>query len=597
MERLRDPGDDEDTLARSKFSRSAQSLFEYSPLNLDAPTIRLVRVLADLSSDGLIQLEIRHASTKSTYSCLSYVWGREKTLHWIRLGKRLFQVRHNLRAFLQTARKKPHVCSEWLWIDALCIDQSNNCERSHQVQQMGHIFSRAVRVISWLGDDEVIARFFRESTQPLKLDALDGIKKTSPGCLRFLQSDYWARAWITQEIALAHLITFMAGNEEIDRLQQPEEIEDGAILSRDLKPVYVLNYSRQWKGRSLIYLLQMFSRKDCRNRCDRIFSLLGLCSEGSDLDVDYDISYDTLAMRVLQVCDNSFCLCAVRLLDRVLHLAEPETAVVEKQLFATLSMSTSDRGINCIDPTEVRLHISAFCPLFSNDMWDEVCVTISRGTCYRVQNTDKKCIVYYNKCNILIEGRRSKKRREEVRFHYSYIKPNQVSWGNSVSYDRNAKMWNITFPFATLVNLARMEATSNLCTRGRGADAASVKAKDELGLRLSSGSDLYTDAPDLSLSTEDNPLSPSIQDLLSVGLDERPSQDEDRRMLARLTGTEFGPEFIREFRSLLEKRLRRDQLRERLRSFEVRPYIDEHDQSQLCGVFVFDRDNDSVDTS
>jgi hypothetical protein len=77
MERLREPEDDEDTPARSKFlSRSAQPLFEYSPLDLDAPSIRLVRVLADLSSDGHIRLEICHASTKSTYSCLSYVWGR-----------------------------------------------------------------------------------------------------------------------------------------------------------------------------------------------------------------------------------------------------------------------------------------------------------------------------------------------------------------------------------------------------------------------------------------------------------------------------------------------------------------------------------------
>ncbi|RYN72974.1 hypothetical protein AA0117_g8143 [Alternaria alternata] len=538
MERLREPEDDEDTPARSKFlSRSAQPLFEYSPLDLDAPSIRQVRVLADLSSDGHIRLEICHASTKSTYSCLSYVWGRERTLHWIRLGERLFQVRHNLRAFLQSARKKPHVCSEWLWIDALCIDQSNNSERSHQVQQMGHIFSRAVKVISWLGDDEVIAQFFRESTPPLMLHAVYS-KQTHPGWVRFLQSDYWARAWITQEVALARLITFMAGNEEIDRLQPPEWEENDVVLFQTLDAVYFVNYSHLWRDRSLIYLLQMFSRKDCRNRCDRIFSLLGMCGQGSDLDVDYDISYEDLSKRVLQVCSNSFCLCAVRLLDRVLNLEKPEAEVVEKQLFATLSLYTPNEFIDSGGPLAVRIRMPALCPLFSGT----INVEIARGHCYGKQNLHDTSILYYDACDISINGEVPREATEDEFTEISRKREfKSKSWGHSVSYDRDAKIWNITFPFATLVQLARMEAAGDLCTRGNGADAASAKAHDEPKLHMSLGSDPYIDAPDLSLP-------------------------------ARRTSN-LG-------------------LHRRLRSFEVRPYLDYDGQSRYCGVFVYDWEHD-----
>ena len=40
-----------------------------------------------------------------------------------------------------------------LWIDYLCIDQSDVEERSLQVRIMGDVFSRAARVIIWLGEE------------------------------------------------------------------------------------------------------------------------------------------------------------------------------------------------------------------------------------------------------------------------------------------------------------------------------------------------------------------------------------------------------------------------------------------------------------
>jgi hypothetical protein len=125
--------------------------FKHSPLDHQAPSIRLIQILPDLSADGLVQCDIRTASTQSDYICLSYVWGKEITGHQIQLGGRAFWVRQNLFDFLESARTKPHIYDQWLWIDALCIDQLNNTERSHQVQLMGQIFSHATKVISWMG--------------------------------------------------------------------------------------------------------------------------------------------------------------------------------------------------------------------------------------------------------------------------------------------------------------------------------------------------------------------------------------------------------------------------------------------------------------
>ena len=40
----------------------------------------------------------------------------------------------------------------FLWVDALCIDQSHNTERGQQVSQMGRVYSNAKDVLMWLGE-------------------------------------------------------------------------------------------------------------------------------------------------------------------------------------------------------------------------------------------------------------------------------------------------------------------------------------------------------------------------------------------------------------------------------------------------------------
>ena len=46
-----------------------------------------------------------------------------------------------------------------LWIDAVCIDQdmtdSLKVEKNAQVQLMAQIYSKAIKVLVWLGDDEI----------------------------------------------------------------------------------------------------------------------------------------------------------------------------------------------------------------------------------------------------------------------------------------------------------------------------------------------------------------------------------------------------------------------------------------------------------
>lgn len=41
-----------------------------------------------------------------------------------------------------------------LWIDAICINQDDQVERSHQVLKIGKVFGYAFKVVTWLGIEE-----------------------------------------------------------------------------------------------------------------------------------------------------------------------------------------------------------------------------------------------------------------------------------------------------------------------------------------------------------------------------------------------------------------------------------------------------------
>lgn len=143
--------------------------FHYKPLMLGQPSIRLVRILPELSKDGLIQCNILHATSTASYVCLSYMWDYNpawdndadaRTERVVLIdGRRLF-VRRNLFDFLcmaqhlmVTRRSEASLFrrSSLFWIDAICINQSDPLERNHQVAQMGEIYSRASSVHVWLG--------------------------------------------------------------------------------------------------------------------------------------------------------------------------------------------------------------------------------------------------------------------------------------------------------------------------------------------------------------------------------------------------------------------------------------------------------------
>lgn len=130
---------------------------EYSPAPLEYDDS--FRLLCIEPGDRDLKCRIhstRLSNLEHPYEALSYVWGNLKTSSqaievyhdsisgYIRITDNLHLALLHLRS-----QDKPR----YLWVDATCINQQNAIERGHQVALMGQIYSRASKVVVWLGPD------------------------------------------------------------------------------------------------------------------------------------------------------------------------------------------------------------------------------------------------------------------------------------------------------------------------------------------------------------------------------------------------------------------------------------------------------------
>ena len=130
------------------------SNFEYKPISLEGPAFRLLRVLKGLDDDPiqcqLFESKIPSSEDISNYAALSYTWGSTSKPCGLIINHSKMAVTKNVYLALRDLRYRDK--DRILWVDALSINQSDENERGQQVQQMGSIYSKAERVIIWLGE-------------------------------------------------------------------------------------------------------------------------------------------------------------------------------------------------------------------------------------------------------------------------------------------------------------------------------------------------------------------------------------------------------------------------------------------------------------
>lgn len=80
------------------------------------------------------------AEMKVKYRALSYVWGDSAKRHPIKVNGQNFEVTSNLLYFL--THRNQLLQTKKFWIDALCINQIDDEEKSHQIPRMRERYMR-----------------------------------------------------------------------------------------------------------------------------------------------------------------------------------------------------------------------------------------------------------------------------------------------------------------------------------------------------------------------------------------------------------------------------------------------------------------------
>lgn len=253
----------------------------------------------DVSSPIHLRLEVYPIDDHPEYETVSYAWGGENAdstlCKPVYIGSfwDIILTTSNCSDLLHYLRSRK-VCRV-IWLDAICINQTNKIEKSAQISRMGDIYSDCERVIVYFGKDliqEPRGRLFRPRVefQKLKTDVESELEDSDSISMdvesedadfilscsrfanldqyRFLQRRYLARIWVVQELVLAKKAVIPLGDSDV-------------LCGRDEAMRLVLRaQGRQLDAfdtrGSLSYLLTATSHCRSSDPRDRVYGLLGL---------------------------------------------------------------------------------------------------------------------------------------------------------------------------------------------------------------------------------------------------------------------------------------------------------------------------------
>ncbi|KAI7777299.1 hypothetical protein LA080_003816 [Diaporthe eres] len=356
-------------------STSNNSLsFRHEPLQHPRSHIRLLEVLLVDNSHAIDGIEVHcqlttHRFTPGKksrsffnteseeltplYHAISDVWGRPDDMVTILVSDKQMEVRRNCEYALKQSAW--HGAARYIWCDAICIDQTNDDEKGHQVYMMGDIYRNAQGVLACVGPhsrgSQILLQALRThastmsriaasatddrceySRSPWSIFAsqpTDGSPKWSniarrwawqedanldaliPAMKEFLDRDYFSRTWVYQEIVLRRHIILCCGctRTPLYSLYGIFLIMEylGHLSVRDTEKAWPLlragafSWSRSEK--SLETLMGDVLALDCADPRDKVYSVLSMVHwrrrSEEPIYPDYTLDTHSLASKVL----------------------------------------------------------------------------------------------------------------------------------------------------------------------------------------------------------------------------------------------------------------------------------------------------------
>ncbi|KAJ3547684.1 hypothetical protein NM208_g1397 [Fusarium decemcellulare] len=203
---------------------STGNAFLYTNLNLSKAEIRLLLLQPSTDPEENVQCSIQTVSLDDgpTFEALSYSWGDPAASKSIILDEQPLKV--TLSAWTALRALRYHDRPRVLWVDAICINQSNPTEIVSQLKLMGAIYRKATVVRVWLGPDDnnnkdaiPILRAMISAQGAKDALRLSRASMEKVAQLRhFFALSWWERLWVVQEVALGRHVVLHHGAKELE---------------------------------------------------------------------------------------------------------------------------------------------------------------------------------------------------------------------------------------------------------------------------------------------------------------------------------------------------------------------------------------------
>jgi hypothetical protein len=355
-------------------SNADSAPYQYERLTSNSGEIRLVqitRVQEDAGKDSIVlELDILHTCLDQAgpYLAISYAWGNPERTHKLLVnGAALFVPENTFRTLYTVYHALPSLTTELgvpgeqvsLWIDAICINQSDVDEKEDQVRRMGRIYSQAVgaigyigrppqgknpfdgfRTLLWMGNDvgfvaddmpaDAAHAWFGEWTRDPSLfeQEVGPLGVFAEAFKNLFTNDWFIRCWVVQEMVLARETACLYGHGPefaamklsvlttlLDRYHSPQNFQHFMAIWSAMNPDAEANWDRnrkeiqmeawssirndleqrQSEGMRLLELLGRTCFGKASDARDIIYSLMGIMEEQDRSAIRVDYSDDYTA--------------------------------------------------------------------------------------------------------------------------------------------------------------------------------------------------------------------------------------------------------------------------------------------------------------